>query len=343
MRLVLISLISIFFVIGCDSSSEVQNLIQQLKSSDSKTVPVQKLAALKEKAVPAIPDLQKLLLRKKSSFTLKNNIIHTLTQIGPESLPTLILALEDTNALVRSAVVKGIKSFRDKGKIALPSLLKTLEDKDSDVRSETVEALAYMGKDALPALYKACSDKKWQVRKNAVESLEKLTKNLPEASNQLAKLLNDEQWRVRMAVAKALSRVGVYSDPLMEQLLKSLQDSDHRVHPYAAKAIESILPDNVSTIQHSDVSITLLIDSLGSNHGKVKKIARECLEVVNKDILADTAVERLEGKEDKQILNILHFVAKKQAFAKRHHSKLQDIRETSSEDIQKAIDKILSE
>lgn len=121
---------------------------------------------------------------------------------GPEAAAFYSEALEDPDALVRRAALRGIIALEEDGKGALAG---ASENADPVIRREAIRALAaLLGADAVPYLGKAVSDESEFVRLTAVEELAAVEPRTEEAEKFLAEAQNDPDENVRLAAMSSL-------------------------------------------------------------------------------------------------------------------------------------------
>ncbi len=142
-----------------------------------------------------------------------------------QSLPFLLHAAEDQDALVRERAVQGLGISGNPQ--ALASVKKALKDQDEFVRWRAVQALALLGAtDAVDDLAPLVVDSSWRVKATALEVLGTVVHPEAPASDRIDLLLKqgleDHDERVMLAAARTLAkgRSREAYTPLIELLAK---------------------------------------------------------------------------------------------------------------------------
>lgn len=135
-------------------------------------------------------------------------------------VPTLILALDDTNVAIRSnaALILAKRQIGD----AIPKIIMLLKDSSEQVRKCAAEAFVYLpNSQAVPFLLETLNDNSEWVRAASAHALGRIKnkKVLPA----LIESLKDSSWVVRRAVIWALKNVG---DETIIPKLKDILEND---------------------------------------------------------------------------------------------------------------------
>ncbi|MBI4612068.1 MAG: HEAT repeat domain-containing protein [Planctomycetes bacterium] len=98
----------------------------------------------KEVEGPFPTDLEGLRKKRKEDKDSKDRrkCVEALAAMGPEAIPALVEALEDTDAPARQLALKGLTEEGEAAREALPAIEKRLEDNVSHVRAAAVVALS---------------------------------------------------------------------------------------------------------------------------------------------------------------------------------------------------------
>ena len=171
------------------SSGEVRYRDQNEPAMDS-------IAALGRPAVPYLID--KFVTR---SARERWTIIWTLTRIGSEAVPDLILALKRPNGLIAERVAYTLGDIKDS--LAVGPLMEACAHTRWQVRDDALGALGKIGdRRAEPAVVAALTDRIGQVRKSAAVSCGKLS--LASAAQSLVGMFNDPFYGARMTAMEAI-------------------------------------------------------------------------------------------------------------------------------------------
>jgi HEAT repeat protein len=140
---------------------DINSLIQQLKSEDSKTrsTAASELGNMGASARSAIPSLIPLL--KDSDAQVRSTAAYALGQMGKlakSAIPSLIPLLKDLDYDARFGAVVFVAAYAlgQMGELAIPSLMPLLKDSDAKVRSAALHAFGHMGESAKSAIPRAC-------------------------------------------------------------------------------------------------------------------------------------------------------------------------------------------
>jgi HEAT repeat protein len=174
-----------------------------------------------------------------------------------EALSALRALLQDKDARVRAAAVRGLQELADPA--ALPELIERLEDGDAFVRELAVVALGTLGgAQACDALRQALRSGHPEVRFQAVVSYLEAC-DAPQLSA-LKPLLRDDDVKVRANTARSLSRFGVAA---RAELQRALADSAPPVRAEAALASARIgEPPDPEALRAALEDVELLPDAL---------------------------------------------------------------------------------
>jgi HEAT repeat protein len=119
--------------------------------------------------------------------------------------------------------------------VAVPALIVALADSNKVVRTAAARALSGLGAEAVPALIAALEDPSWVVRYRAAEALGGIRD--PRVAPALVALLEDEKDHVRYMAAKGF---GVNPAPLaIDALVRRLDDENPFVRRMAAQALKN--------------------------------------------------------------------------------------------------------
>ena len=185
--------------------------ISDLESTDADAVKAARLA-LKELgplAAPAIPQLAQMLYSDRTA----NRAAFALVDIGTNSLPFLIEALQNGNRSARLEAALAVGEFRGAGEAAVPALVACMKYDDDSVRV------------------------------NAIGALQSIPKRPDIAVPALIECLADQDASGRATAATVLLKYGASAEPAVPALLRAArEDSDPHVRERAAMALRAIAP-----------------------------------------------------------------------------------------------------
>ncbi len=227
---------------GAEGRGAVPALLAALGDPVSE-VKVASVDSLAEIGVPAIPALIKAL--KGRDDQLRIRACRGLGKIGTSASSAtvaVIKLLDHKNALeVRLASVEAVVAIGVPLGPAIQGLVLALRDTEVVVRAEAAKGLGQLGPLAAQAsagvLIKALSDDAWSVRANATESLGKMGQLARKAAPVMVYMLTDEMVNVRKQAQIALVKIGVDSVP---SLIKGLA---HKRSAALRKACAETLAD----------------------------------------------------------------------------------------------------
>ncbi|MGH7998806.1 MAG: HEAT repeat domain-containing protein [Brasilonema sp.] len=154
------------------TNMEIQKYIQQLNKAE--TSDFDALVACQSKAVPAL-----IKALKNEDENIRIMIIAALGEIGSQASPAVPflneLLVRDRSSDVQSITVHALRKI-NRGRV--PVLITNLKSKDWRVRYQAAHTLGQIGteaKDAVPALTVALEDEIQPVRSSAANALQKIT------------------------------------------------------------------------------------------------------------------------------------------------------------------------
>jgi HEAT repeat protein len=166
------------------------------------------LANCRKGSVRAIPCLSRCI---KEGGEIARIATRALAYIGPQSVPTLIKALQDPKlGTLRQEVAVSLGIIGPDARQAVPALIDAMKDEDTGLRVQVCGALKKVG----PSAYKAVPA--------------------------LAKTLSDSSASVRRCAAEALGSIGFSSRTALTALRIAANDADSGVAKAAKTAIQEI-------------------------------------------------------------------------------------------------------
>lgn len=229
-------------------ATEIDRLIQQLKSKDARTSS-KAVAALGKIGTVAIPKLIPLLKDRNKDVRLGTlQALGKMGESGKTAIPALIPLLQDRNEAqdVRDGAAVALQSM---GKAAMPTIILLLKDKDADVRWRVAGLLTYMRyqgvatKAAIPELMLLLDDKNTQVRSSALSALgilamaEELGAS---ATPKLIPLLKDEDKNLRSTTISILGLMGESAKAAIPHLIPLLKDPDEMIQSRVASLLDRL-------------------------------------------------------------------------------------------------------
>ena len=237
-----------------DMTADVRKEVEKLYSPNARTRALAAMAVgeMGPEAKPAIPHLIRLLgdqakfdhrdvWQKATFFTVRGHssgayvaaeATGALAKIGKPAVELLIVALKDSNALVRVHAARALERIQDKR--AVEPLCEVLKDANEKVRSAAAIALGQLGDGrAAKPLTDLLADKALQPRQDAIDALVKLGKP---ATKSVLIALRDWQRREYASYVLAKTR-----DPgAVEPLIEDLKDPNHNVRQGAALGLGAL-------------------------------------------------------------------------------------------------------
>jgi HEAT repeat protein len=195
---------------------DIGQLVEFLRSPDSTRVrqAAYTLAALREGAAPAIPQLEQI--TQHAEPEVREVASYALGQIGTpaqSSIPTLTKTLQgDMDSKVRRAAAEALSHVETLPGPALKALSDATRDSNNEVKRAVIFTLAEFGVDAAPAvpdLIQALADPVPEVRRVATYALGRIGPEAKSAVTALAATMQDEVANVRENAAYALGRIGI--------------------------------------------------------------------------------------------------------------------------------------
>ena len=161
---------------------------------------------------------------------------------APDAVDALILALDDSDALVQNAATVALVGSGLRSRTAIPALVKTLGDTlHPRAREQAAEVLgslaARAGGVAIAALTAALGDSVAAVRMAAAEALGKVGAPASASLPRLARLTADSSSGVRLEAAKAATKIDPSSQQSRSMLFSLMHDANSEVRLAAARGI----------------------------------------------------------------------------------------------------------
>jgi HEAT repeat protein len=173
-----------------------------------------------------------------------------------DPLPDLILGLQSPVPSNRLNAARDLGRLGWLAREALPSLVAALDDTDAKVREACAHAIGQMGPDALPSLCTMLTHSDKYVRRNAAWALGKLGPLARPALGTLSSALKDSDPRTASGIAQALGNMGADGADAIPALAEAMRGTNIVLCRLAAKALSQIGPPAVATLiahlQHSD-------------------------------------------------------------------------------------------
>lgn len=201
------------------------------------------------------------LLRAKHSDnpTLSKHTQEILEKFGDQLLPSLIEALGDAEADIRSPAAAQLRYLNNPHTVNL--LIDTLRDADPKVRISAAQALGWMGdKRSVQALMRLLTENDLTVRYAAAGALARLGDE--NAFEPLLEAINSPDPNTRR---KAADMLGELADPRgLVALLTALHDPDAKVRVSAADALvwlkdDRAVPPLIAALEDSDAEVRISV------------------------------------------------------------------------------------
>ena len=155
---------------------------------------------------------------KESDTRARIQAVKALKQEGVSVVPTLVLALSDSDPGIRQGAALVLGSLGAVAEPAVPALVAALGDEDDQVRLDVAVALRRIGSPGAAALTVALQSEDVLVRRGAALALAGVA-GTPEMVGVLIKALADADEVVRLNGAVALRAAGSVAIPALRQAL----------------------------------------------------------------------------------------------------------------------------
>ena len=234
-------------IIDAEGKLGVPALTAGLKSRDASVRRFASLglAAQREKALPALPDLERLLTDSdRATRIAAAEAVWKLSHNLKITLPVLIQELEMGGDYPPMWAADAIAEIGPRAQEAIPALRKQLKRGGDYSTANAARALGTFGAiagDAAPDLVELLTHERDNVRVNAAEALWSINCD-PRAISQLLKELEGTSWAQSYAIA-AIGRIGkpaIAALPMLKELTYSRQYWTRREARGALKKLESL-------------------------------------------------------------------------------------------------------
>ena len=193
------------------------------------------LALLGARAKPAIPVLIDLIrnpnVRGNDSFS------QTLAAIGPDSIPAMILLLQDREEVPRRSALSALKSLGKRAKEALPIIGRLAKDPSKYVRGdlpETLLAIDPEGTVAIPVLISMLPEEDDWVSDRIFSQLERYSSRAQTAVPTLRVIMCRADDHSAVRAAQALIHIGGPTPETTRRLIELLRPTPYRSEVHAA-------------------------------------------------------------------------------------------------------------
>ena len=185
-------------------------------------------------------------------------LFNLMPALGPEKeslLPDVIVALGDTNLLVREQAAIFLGYFTNQSRIAAPALARALGDPQASVRLRVIFSLNRMNLDGLagteltPLLVRNLSSPEAFVRVVAAEKLGEMKSDPNTVVPVLTGMLDNGLQVDRFAAARALGMYGSQARPAIPELTKVFGETNEaRTQNAVSNALIQIAPDTAAKL-----------------------------------------------------------------------------------------------
>jgi HEAT repeat protein len=230
------------------------------------------LSAGKGEAVPVCIWVLQTAPEPEARWRAADALAHMGKDASPAG-PQLIIALSDSDPLVRGVAIRGVAElapdlrgavgalvplfpdvdairavsrFGERGDEAVPSLIALLNHDDATVRWQSARTLGKIRTPALPAVPElsrlTIADPDPQVREHAAEAIGDIGPAAVKGLPALVKALSDPMPRVRRDAVRALGQLGPAAKDALAEVLAATKDADPAVKDAAVRAARLIAP-----------------------------------------------------------------------------------------------------
>jgi HEAT repeat protein len=212
---------------------------------------------------------------------VRQKAVESLVSIGTPAVQSLIVAIKDSDAIVRGNAAWALGRIKDPRGVEV--LIAALKDTDANVKKDATGALVSIGTPAVAPLITALKDTDETMRANAAGVLVSI--GAP-AVAQLLVALEDTDFNVRSYSAAALGEI---KDPsAVEPLIATLKDSDVFVRATSARALGQIKDAR---------AVEPLIGTLKDSEGNVRLNAALALGQISAPRAVEPLIEALNDSD----------------------------------------------
>lgn len=213
--------------------------------------------------------------RLQANSRLRTVAIEALGKLGPEVIPTLLVALKDRDAAVRDGAVQALALLKPDNGEVLTAIIGALHDRDAWVRQRAVQALGKTGKSspiALEALVDALKHQDTMVRRAAVQAL------APQDANREQFVTTFQSGGMMSMMQQVpgpgtIPPLGLTQAATIPGLIAALDDSDSYVRLRAAEALARLTPP-------AKESLPALVEQLSDRESSIQQLAGQTLEAL---------------------------------------------------------------
>ncbi|CAO3563834.1 unnamed protein product [Mortierella alpina] len=226
---------------------------------------------------------------RSSSKVIVVNTLGSRSALSEAAIQSLIGALKEENADVRSSAASALRKQSTLSEAAIQSLIGALKHENADVRSSAASALgkqSTLSEAAIQFLVVALKDENANVSFSAASTLGKQSTLSEAAIQSLIGTLKHENVYVRSSAASALGKQSTLSEAAIQFLIVALKDENANVRYSAVSAL-----GNQSTL--SEAAIQSLIGALKDENADVRWIAASALG--KQSTLSEAAIQSLIG------------------------------------------------
>jgi HEAT repeat protein len=200
-----------------------------------KLATLEALKAIGTNGATVVPAVEKAL--RQENVLLSSVAAMTLGQLGTNSVPVLIAALDDPDYNVRSPAGHALATFTTNAAPAAPRLARIARDEIGPMNSVAFYALSRVGKAAVPSLTELVASTNAAIRSQALYALTGIGPAAEEARPVILAALDDPVPEVRWRAIEALSVLEGNSAEAQEAFVAALSDPDANVRAAGISAL----------------------------------------------------------------------------------------------------------
>ncbi|MEK7482886.1 MAG: HEAT repeat domain-containing protein [Planctomycetota bacterium] len=221
---------------------QIQEHIRNLHTDryESRHYAKQELAKYKSESVPYLLNA----LKTEDDYSVRREIVMTLSEIEEPAIPALITMLADKNWSNRDIAVEALADIGPKASSAEPHLIKLTKDENKNVRRSALKALGDIKATQPESITVLKAHLKHNDAESSIQAAEGLIKIRGSDSEALAVLIgilkSHTNPQVRSRIVQGFDNLNLGKSPEVVAALKvSVTDPDENVRYYATELLKS--------------------------------------------------------------------------------------------------------
>ncbi|BBM86258.1 HEAT repeat domain-containing protein [Candidatus Uabimicrobium amorphum] len=291
--------------IGEKDVSTLINLLKEQNLATRRSIIIEALGHLGEKADAAVPAITILL--NDSDEIIRYSAIRALGEIGEKAfsaIPLLVARLQNSHSQEKEIIAKALGQIGGRAIDAVIPMLKSQNGEMVHCALKTLEEAREKAHKTVPSLIHLLKSPNASTRFLTVRALGRVGKKSDTAASALISLLEDPNSKMRNATVIALGNIGEKAHPAVPFLLTILKKSDKNLKESIVKTLCKI-----GQKAHSAVPVAVLIPLLKHEETYIRENVEKILRKRGERIVP-TLIHVLEDKDTSMKIPVMALLSK---------------------------------